>query len=293
MPTVSLPWTVSLARHGSGPGQTLRALASQVHPVFMLPALASALFGAVLAGTVEPLVGTVHLLAVFCALYTAHVTDGYVDFFVRGEDDDHPLTLQGCRLALWLATAVFAVCTLFLALAVDVVAALLTLPGWVIGYFHAPQLDTNPVTATTGYPLGISLALIGGYYVQGRSLAPAVLGLAGVFLVVLSGIKVIDDATDVTWDAGIHKRTVAVVLGPARARAVAYGLFAVGSVAVVGLAVGVRGVPPSAALAVVPFGAVALVARRADAKLATMLLIRGSYLFLAVLVAAVWFRPLV
>jgi len=39
-------------------------------------------------------------------------------------------------------------------------------------------------------------------------------------------------------------------------------------------------------------GAVALFARRAGPELATMLLIRGSYLFLAVLVAAVWFRPL-
>jgi len=34
------------------------------------------------------------------------------------------------------------------------------------------------------------------------------------------------------------------------------------------------------------------VAYRAEPRLATMLLIRGSYLFLAVLVAAVWFRPL-
>jgi len=283
---------VSLARHGSGPGPALRALASQVHPVFMLPALASALFGAVLAGTVEPLVGTAHLVAVFCALYTAHVTDGYIDFFVRGEDDDHPLTRLGCRVALLLATAVFAVCTLFLALAVDVVAALLTLPGWLIGYFHAPQLDTNPVTATTGYPLGIALAFVGGYYVQARTFGPAVLGLAAVFLVVLSGIKVIDDATDVTYDARIRKRTVAVVLGPIRARRLAYGLLAAGSVVVVALALALPEMPTSAGLAVVPFGAVALVSRRANAELATMLLIRGSYLFLAVLVAAVWFRPL-
>ena len=283
---------MSLARHGSGPGHALRALVSQVHPVFMLPALAAALFGAVLARTVEPLVGGAHLVAVFCALYTAHVTDGYVDFFVRGEDDDHPLTRLGCRVALWLATGVFVVCTLFLALAVNVVAALLTVPGWLIGYFHAPQLDTNPVTATTGYPLGIALALVGGYYVQVRTVGPAVLGLAAVFLVVLSGIKVIDDATDVTYDASIRKRTVAVVLGPTRARRLAYGLLAAGSVVVVALALALPEMPPSGGLAVVPFGAVALVSRRADAELATMLLIRGSYLFLAVLVAAVWFRPL-
>jgi hypothetical protein len=44
----------------------------------------------------------------------------------------------------------------------------------------------------------------------------------------------------------------------------------------------------------VAFGVVAAVARRAgdDDRLATMLLVRASYLFLAVLVTAVWFRPL-
>ena len=50
--------------------------------------------------------------------------------------------------------------------------------------------------------------------------------------------------------------------------------------------------PPSSVLAVVAFAAVAAVAYRAPSELATMLLIRGSYLFLAVLVAAVWFEPL-
>jgi len=50
--------------------------------------------------------------------------------------------------------------------------------------------------------------------------------------------------------------------------------------------------PSSTAVAVAAFAAVAAVTRRADPELATMLLVRGSYVFLAVLVAAVWFRPL-
>jgi len=37
---------------------------------------------------------------------------------------------------------------------------------------------------------------------------------------------------------------------------------------------------------------VAAFAARADPEIATMLLVRGCYVFLAVLVAAVWFRPL-
>ncbi len=51
--------------------------------------------------------------------------------------------------------------------------------------------------------------------------------------------------------------------------------------------------PPTAVLAAVAFAAVAAIARRASPTIATMLLIRGSYVFLAVLVAAVWFEPLV
>jgi hypothetical protein len=65
-----------------------------------------------------------------------------------------------------------------------------------------------------------------------------------------------------------------------------------GMLAVVVLALTLPGIPPSAGFAAVAFGGVALVSRRAEPELATKLLIRGSYVFLAVLVATVWFRPL-
>ncbi len=280
-----------IARHGEGPGAVLRALASQVHPVFMLPPLATSAFGAVLAARLDPALLVLHLLAVFAALYTAHVKDGYVDFHVRGEDDDHPMTARGCRLALLGSSALFFACALALGVLVDPVAALLALPGWIVGYLHAPQLDLHPVGATAGYPTGIAFALLGGYYVQAGTLSPVVIAFGLVFLVVLSGIKTIDDAKDYDYDRSIGKRTVAVVLGPGRARAAAYGLMAAGMLAVAALAlVGVF--PPSSIVAVVAFVAVAAVARRGDPALATKLLIRGSYLFLAGLVAAVWFRPL-
>ncbi|WP_293029481.1 UbiA family prenyltransferase [Natronococcus sp.] len=282
---------MSLARHGAGIGATARAFWSQVHPVFMLPPLAASLFGAVLAEAFAPGVATLHVVAMFAAVYTAHVKDGYVDFYVRGEDDDHPLTERGCRLGLTLSTATFALCTIALFVLVDWIAAALTVPAWVIAYYHAPQLDTNPVTATTGYPLGIALSLLGGFYVQAEVFALVPIGFAAVFLVLLSGIKVIDDAKDYDYDRSIRKRTVAVAVGPDRAYAVAYGLMLTALFVVVAFAVA-RVFPPSAVLAALAFAAVAVVARRAPPKLATMLLIRGSYVFLAVLVAAVWFEPL-
>ena len=280
-----------IARHGTGPGAVLRALSSQVHPVFMLPPLAASAFGAVLANRVDPSLLSLHLLAAFAALYTAHVKDGYVDFHVRGEDDDHPMTARGCRVALLGASTVFLACAVALGALVGPVATLLTLPGWVVGYLHAPQLDLNPVGATAGYPTGIAFALLGGHYVQAESLPPVVLAFAAVFLVVLSGIKTIDDAKDYDYDRSIGKRTVAVALGPSRARTAAYGLMAAGMLAVVALALA-DVFPPSSVAAVAVFAVVAGVAYRGDPALATKLLIRGSYLFLAVLVAAVWFRPL-
>ena len=211
---------MGIARHGAGPTAGIRALGSQVHPVFMLPPLAASVFGALLAATTRlgatdaalaPVALGVHLVAVFFGLYTAHLKDGYVDFHRRNEDEDHPLTARGCRLALAGSTAGFAVALAAVVTVAGPFAGLLTLPGWVIGYLHAPEFDTNPVTVTAGYPSGVALALLGGFYVQAGTLSPAVVAFAGVFLVSLCGVKIIDDATDVRYDRSIGKRTVAVL----------------------------------------------------------------------------------
>jgi 1,4-dihydroxy-2-naphthoate octaprenyltransferase len=280
-----------LTRDAGGGVPTARAFWSQVHPVFMTPPLAASAFGAILAGGVDPGLAAIHVVAIFAAVYTAHVKDGYVDFHVRGEDDDHPLTAAGCRVALAASTATVALCCVALGVLVDVLAVVLTAPTWLIAYHHAPQLDTNPVTATTGYPLGIALSVLGGFYVQATTITAVPLGFAVVFLTLLSGIKVIDDAQDYAYDRSIEKRTVAVAVGPDRAHDVAYGLMTLALVTVVALAT-LRLFPPTTVLAVLAFATVAGVARRADPELATMLLVRGSYVFLAVLVAAVRFEPL-
>jgi lycopene cyclase domain-containing protein len=282
---------MAVVRHGTGPAATLGAFASQVHPVFMLPPLAAAAFGAVLAGRFHHPAGVAHLAAIFLAVYTAHVKDGYVDFHRRGEDDDHPLTPAGCRLALAASTLGFATALVAIWVTSGPGAVALTAPTWLIGYLHAPQLDTNPFGATLGYPAGVALALLGGHYIAAGGLAPVAVGFAGVLFVALAGVKIVDDATDVAYDRSIEKRTVAVALGGARARTLANVLLGVALVGVLWLAV--DGVfPPSAPLAAVLFGVVGVIAARAPPALATRLLVRGAYVFLAVLVAAVWFRPL-
>jgi len=282
---------MAVSRHATGVGPAFSALASQVHPVFMLPPLAASWFGAVLAPALAPVVGIVHMLAMFFAVYTAHVKDGYVDFHLRGEDDDHPLTVMGCRLGLILSTVGFAACCGWLWLSVGWGAALVTLPTWLVAYLHAPQLDMHPVSATIGYPLGIALAILGGYYSQATGFSIPSVGFAAVFLVLLSGVKVIDDAKDYEYDTSIDKRTVAVVLGKKRARRSAHLLI---TLALAGVLVGAFfGLfPPSTALAVLAFGGVALATRRLEPRRATEVLMRGSYLFLGVLFLAVLVRPL-
>ena len=261
--------------------------------MFMLPPVAAAWFGATLAA--RPAVALGPLLAVsaaaFFAVYTAHVKDGYVDFHVRGEDADHPLTARGCRLGLAVATLGFAVSLAAVLVLSGPVSALVLAPTWLLGWLHAPTLDTHPVGATAGYPLGIAVLIVSGHHAQTGAFAPDVLAFALVFLVVLCGVKVIDDATDHDYDRSIDKRTVAVVLGPARARELAGGLIAGGLFLVVALAV--DGLfPPSAAFATLPLVVVGLYARRAGPELATMLLVRGVYLLLAGLVVATYVRPL-
>ncbi len=265
----------------------------------MLPPVATALFGAALAGggtrAFDPAVALAYAGAAFFAVYTAHVKDGYVDFHRRDEDDDHPMTERGCRLGLAGATAGFVACLAGLAAlttpSATPVAVALAAPMWAVGYLHAPQFDTNPVTTTLGYPVGIALCLLGGYAAQTGTLALAPLALAAVLVLTLAGVKVIDDTQDYAYDRSIDKRTVAVVVGPARARSLAVAALAAGLFAVVPLAV--TGVlPPSAPVASLAFGAVAAVAVGKDATTATMLLVRGAYLFLAGLLVATFFRPL-
>lgn len=280
-----------LARHGRGAGPVASAYLAKVHPVFMLPPVAAAAFGAILAGAVDPAAATVHVLAIFGSVYTAHLKDSYIDFHVRGEDDDSPLTATGAWVGIGVCAAAVAVALAGLYLLVDGWAVALTLPGWLIGYLHAPQLDTNPFTATAGYPVGIGLAILGGHYVQVQALTLEAVVLAVVFVVLLSGVKIVDDLQDLAWDRDFGKRSAGVVLGYTSAHRLAVGLMASALAAVVVLSA-LAVIEPTSALAAAAFAPVLLVARRSDVEVGTMLLIRGSYLFLAALVAAAWWRPL-
>jgi len=250
-----------IARHRSGPLVALRALGSQVKPRFMAPALAASVYGGLLAaasagppsdGLAAAVAGlslspaAVHLLATFLALYTAHVKDGLVDFYERGEDEALPLTREGCRVAIVGSGVGFAACALALWWLVGPLSALLTVPLWPLGYLHAPWLDRGPVGTSTDYAVGVALVVLGGNAVQAHHVSPVALGVAGVFIPVLAAGAVLLDVEDRDVDERVGKRTVPTVLGPRGATRLAAGLVALSAALVAGLVV--VGVLPTAAL---------------------------------------------
>lgn len=271
-------------------GPVLRGFASQVHPVFMLPPLAAAAFGGVIARDVTGGVVVLHLLAVFLAVYTAHLKDGYVDYYLRGEDDSHPLSRSWCQIGIVGTSVAFFVSLAGIWSAVGIGGVLITLPCWLLGVTHAPHLDMRPLGATGGYPLGVSLSFVGGYYLQTETVSRFVFAIGIVLFVLPVGIKIIDDLQDYEFDRSIGKHTIPVVIGESSASHLAYWLFGGVTVLILGLAA--TGVfPPGSIVAGGIFGAIAIVASRKPPELATMLLIRGSYVFFAALIIAVWIHP--
>ena len=287
-------------RRRSRPRTTLVALATQVKPTFMAPALAASVYGGLLAsgvvdweaagstrlsaGTILP--AALHLLATFLGLYFAHVRDGYVDGHVRDEDDTFPLSPTGSRLVLVVAGAGFLACVFGLWRLAGPLAAGPTLPLLALGYCHAPWLDRHPVGTSADYAVGVALVLLGGAAVASGTIPEPVLGVAATFLPVVAAGAVVEDVLDFEADRRISKRTVAVVVGVRGASRLAAGLVWLAAALVAALvAVGVfptAGLAAAAVLAVAGVGPVAVPPRRAVHVLMTGLAVASVLLLVAV-----------
>lgn len=261
--------------------RTARGLAAAVQPTFMLPAVATAVAGGLLAPAVAVPTLAAHAGAVAVALYTAHLVDEYVDAHVRGEEAA-TVPERATRYAVAASTAVFVALLAVLWLRDARAAVAATVPLWLLAVLHAPVLDTHPVSVTVDYPAGVALAAVGGYLAQTGRASPAVLAFAGSLAVLLSGLDVSVDRLDREFDATIEKRTVPVVLGDRRGGQVAAALHALAAVVVGVLALTLA--LPVTAIAATPFplagAAVGLVASRERAVRAQMAL---AYPFAAVL----------
>ena len=241
---------------------TLRGLSTYVQPAFFAPAPGMALFGGLLADEFAAAPALVHAAAVATALYAAHLKDGYVDAFVRGEEDPGPLSERALRVAFAGATVAFLALAAALWLLAGTTTALCTLPLWVLATAHAPHLDTHPVTVTADYAVAIGLVAVGGYAAQTGTVTLPMVGLAATYALLLAGVKVSVDRLDSEFDRSIDKRTLPVVLGPRRAKAASAGLLACSALLLAGLAAAGVLPGPTALAAVFPLaGALASYAR--------------------------------
>ena len=84
---------------------TLYGLAAYVRPAFFVPVPGMALFGGLLARAFAPGPALVHAAAVATALYAAHLRDGYVDAFVREEEEPGPVSERARRRGFSVSSA--------------------------------------------------------------------------------------------------------------------------------------------------------------------------------------------
>jgi len=233
------------------PTSTARALWLHVKPTFLLPPVATSVFGGLLAATFDVEVAFVHAVAVARAMYVAHLVDGYVDYYRRGEDASNPLSRAGVHVAVLATSALFGGCLLTLWAVGGSFSVLLTVPLWVLAVSHAPYLDTNPVAVTFDYAVGVALVICGGFAAQTRTLTFSVVCVALLYVPLLGAAKVLVDAIDYEGDAALSKRTLLVVLGRRWTHPVSAGLVAFTGCLVV--AAVSRGVFPPTALVALAF----------------------------------------
>lgn len=234
----------------TGAGGRVRGLLSYVHPTFMLPAVGTSLVGGMLAPSFDALPAVVHVVSVASALYVAHLVDGYVDGHVRGEETP-TLSAATIRLATVTATVAFVGLLATLWLVAGPAAVLATAPLWILGVAHAPLLDTNPMTGTLDYPIGIGLVVVGGHLAQSAGVSTLLLAVVAPTVVLLVGIGIGIDRLDYAADRSREKLTVPVAVGVDRAKVLATGCHAVAAGLVV-LVVATGALPPAALVAAMP-----------------------------------------
>lgn len=201
---------------------------SQVHPVFMVAAIGAAVVG----GLYSPVSNIPNLLVfcigVFAALYFAHVKDSYVDYFERHEDDFSFLTKRQSHRAMALSSLVVLACVLYFYSVGYWLVIPIIFAGFLLAFIHTP-IDLNPLGATAGYPTGLALAALGGYYVQAGIIHTKMIYFAIAVWLVLNGVKIVDDIKDYDWDKKFGKIAAPVFFGKALAKKVAAGLVIAGA----------------------------------------------------------------
>lgn len=279
-----------LAAHSSAPRiPKLFAYAYEIRPVPMVATLLAAYLGALFAGgDVAPDTLTLYLVAVASALYCGHAVDSIVDYHLRGETkfvymgffEDSGGLLSARELGLAASVA----CLVFTLALLDVTRPgtllfWISVAGLAVAASYSALLDRNPVTVSLAYPIGTTLALLGGVVLAGGTDATRIAALAFPVLVYLVGGKIVSDLIDHDADRAIGKRTVVVVFGREKGKRIGYALcLAALLAALFSTAQGV--LPPASAVGVALAGLCLAASYGMSAAKGVLVLVAGGYLFL-------------
>ncbi|MBI1972308.1 MAG: hypothetical protein HYS53_03335 [Candidatus Aenigmarchaeota archaeon] len=258
-----------------------KAYWTQVHPIFMIAALQAGLVGSLFYSPFDLYRFAVVAIGIFSALYYAHVKDSYVDYYVRHEDPAAQLTRKQSKLALAGSVLVFFACMAYLYTVSGWLIIPLMIGGLALAYAHAPYLDMNPLGATAGYPTGLFLATLAGFYSQAGFIGFSVLAFSFVVWIILNGVKIVDDIKDYGWDKPFGKRSAVVALGKRNAKLAGCALVAAGAVLGILLSLyGIFSTTTSAAFAsLLPFAFVSMGKDSRKGLYGLYVLLAGVYVF--------------
>lgn len=263
-------------------------IAAYLYEVRILPtgaAVLSAILGFLYAGGSPSVELLVYTFVVSSALYCGHAVDSIVDYHFRGErkyvymgifeDSGGLLSARELGAAAVVASVLFWAALASLA-GISTTLFLISVAGWVIALIYSPLLDRNPFTVSLAYPVGVALALFGGYILGGGEGVPLV---ALPILLYLVGGKIVSDLIDYKDDSQRNKRTVVVVLGSNAGRTIGY-MFSSTGLAVAFLLIMLGNLPEGSMLGIVSASILLLKSYTMRPPKSVLVLVAGGYLFL-------------
>ena len=267
----------------------------EIRPLPMLATLLSAVLGAIYGGLHAvnyPLLG--YLAAVFAALYCGHLIDSLIDYHHRGEkkfvymgifeDSGGILSARALTIAATLASLTFVVMVMLIT-SFGTILFWVAFCGWVIAVTYSPLLDKNPFTVSIAYPLGTTLAMIGGYLLTGANNPNLLMALTLPIFLYLIGGKVVSDLIDYKDDIRIGKHTVVVVLSPNKGRLFGYFICSLG-LTVAFFDWYVHLLPPFSVFGVCAASLLLITSYCWRSSRSVLVLVGGGYVFLAFVIAS-------
>lgn len=199
----------------------------------MIAALTAGLTGFAFAHAFNIILLLPFLLSIFLALFSAHLKDTYIDYYVEKEDVTYRfgrfdssyglLSKKNLVNGILFSMLIFSLLTIYLTI-FRFFYLIFGIIGMLLALTYSEKLSKNSVGACIGYPLGVSLVLVGGYYLQTSAFNPIVIIFSMILLLFLSSGKIIEDMIDMKHDKLFNKNTIPVLLGTKKNKMFGYAL---------------------------------------------------------------------